>query len=85
MVDQLLVILVIAVTIFVVAVLLATMPQQEDDEPSEFGADFDAIQAEKDEAAKSRARCREREAINRQADRLIASAKFGRQHDGQEL
>lgn len=27
----------------------------------------------------------EREAINRQADRLIASAKFGRQHDGQEL
>lgn len=84
MVDQLLWILVIAVTILAVSVL-ATMPQQEEDEPSEFGADFDALQAEKDEAAKSRARCREREAINRQADRLIAGAKFGRQHDGQEL
>lgn len=65
--------------------VLFTMPQDDEEEPSEFGADFDALQAEKDEAAKSRARCREREAINRAADKMIAQAKFGPQHDPVEL
>ena len=60
-------------------------PHQKQDEPAEFGATFDALQAEKDEAAKSRARCREREAINRAADSMIARAKFGPQHDPVEL
>lgn len=82
----------IAILIGVVLALLAGayalvggLFYQVEEEPSEFGAGFDALQAEKDEAAKSRARCREREAINRAADRLIASAKYGPPHDGVEL
>lgn len=81
----------IAIVIGVVLALLAAgyafgvLSYQVEEEPSEFGAGFDALQAEKDEAAKSRARCREREAINRAADRLIAHAKHGPPHDGVEL
>lgn len=48
------------------------------EELTEFSATFDALQAEKDEAAKMRVRCRE-------AERMIATAKFGPIRDGREV
>ena len=78
-------ILLCAAAIAVVSLLACRQQRDAEPEPTEFGASFDALQAEKDEAAKMRARCREREAINRAADRMISHVALGRPHDPVEL
>lgn len=55
------------------------------EELSEFGATFDALQAEKDTAAKMLVRCRAHEAAVKQAERAIATAQYGPIRDGHEV
>ncbi len=55
------------------------------EELSEFGATFDAMQAEKDAAAKRLARTRAHEEAQRAAGRMIAQAQFGPIRDGREV
>ena len=56
----------------------------DDNEPTEFGATFDALQAEADEAAKIKARALAHERAQKAADDAVI-AKFGPKRDATEL
>ena len=71
--------------ILAVALLAWRWQPVEQEEPTEFGATFDALQAEKDAAAKRLVRTRAHEEAQRAAGRMIAQAQYGPIRDGHEV